>query len=110
MKVKKRKPAGVVKRSSTTRPALVWDKWNREHIKKHKVTALEVEEVYIRATVSLKAKMGREEIVAKTSTKRIIAIFLSFERQIGPYVVSARDANKKERRKYYEKTKTNTTL
>ena len=84
-------------------PKLVWDRWNKEHIKKHKVTVAEVEEAYTRHQLELKGKRGRAEIISKNRNGRMITIFLSFDQQLRPYVVSARDASKKERSIYYEK-------
>lgn len=86
------------------KPALVWDNWNREHIKKHKLTVAEVEECYAaEQRVKRIGKNDRPEYIAKLKNKRLIAIFVSFEKQSEPYVVSARDASVKERRIYYEK-------
>lgn len=93
------------------KPALVWDDWNREHIKKHRVTVREAEEAY-------KAEFGRSDsyefrqsIYGKTKNGRLITVVVSYAKQPGPYVVSARPMSKSERRKYYEvlkiPTKTN---
>lgn len=84
-------------------PKLIWDEWNREHIKKHKISVDEVEEAYILYELVAKAKRGRVEIISKIHNGRMITVFLSFDRQDGPYLVSARDSSKKERRIYYEK-------
>lgn len=86
------------------KPALVWDAWNKEHIKKHNITIEEIDEGY-RSKNALKrmGKYGRPEYIAKLNNKRLIVIFISFEKQSGPYVVSARGAGIKERRLYYEK-------
>ncbi|MBI3559864.1 hypothetical protein HY087_01920 [Candidatus Gottesmanbacteria bacterium] len=89
---------------------LVWDAWNREHIKKHSLTIAEAEEAYTHSLASFTAKAGRTGIIAKIKNGRMIVIFLSFERQKGPYVVSARDANVKERSIVYEQAKTNQTI
>jgi len=84
-------------------PALIWDTWNREHIKKHNVTVIEAEEAYTSHELVSKSKHGRVEIISKIRNGRMITIFLSFERQLRPYIVSARDSSKKERSIYYEK-------
>lgn len=86
-------------------PRLVWDEWNREHIKKHVITVSEVEEAYELCDLVAKGKRGRTEIISKIRNGRMITVFLSFERQAGPYVVSARDSSKKERSIYYEKVR-----
>lgn len=90
--------------------SLVWDDWNRTHIKKHSLTVLEVEEAYTLPLASFTAKAGRTGMIAKIKNGRMLAIFLSFEKQKGPYVVSARDANVKERRIVYEQTKAHQTI
>lgn len=84
-------------------PKLIWDEWNREHIKKHNVNIYEVEEAYELRELTSEGKRNRVEVISKISNGRMITIFLSFERQLGPYVVSARDSSKKERSIYYEK-------
>lgn len=89
------------------KPLLIWDDWNREHIKNHSVTIEEVEEVYAHPLVSFEARRDRQELIAKVKNGRMIAIILSYEKQEGPYVVSARDAGYAERRIVYETTKTN---
>lgn len=88
------------------KPSLIWDDWNRDHIKKHNVTVAEVEEVYAYPLASFEAKNKKQGLLAKIKNGRILAIFLSFEKQKEPYVVSARDAGDKERRIVYDKTQT----
>ena len=85
---------------------LLWDEGNREHIRKHSVTIVEVEEVYTHPLISFEAKKGRQGFIAKVKNGRMLIVFLSFEKQEGPYVVSARDASFKERSIVYEATKT----
>ena len=84
-------------------PGLVWDKWNKEHIKKHKVTVIEAEEAYVLSQVISKGQRGRVFIISKIRNGRMITVFLSYEKQKRPYVVSARDSSVTERRLYYEK-------
>lgn len=91
----------------TKKPLLIWDEKNREHIRKHNVTVAEVEEVYAYPLLTFEAKSGRVGMIAKVKNGRMLAVFLSFEKQKAPYVVSARDAGDKERRIMYEQTKTN---
>ncbi len=47
------------------KPALVWDEWNIDHIKKHKVSVQEVEEAYQCPLFKTKAKAGRTLLIAK---------------------------------------------
>lgn len=86
---------------------LVWDKWNIEHIKKHQVTKEEVEQVYKSKVVKRQTYLNRILILGKTKEKRFLTIVISHEKQKESYVVSARDMSRKERRYYYEQTKTN---
>ena len=88
--------------------ALIWDDWNKEHIAKHKVTVKEVEEAYKSKTIVKFSYLGRKLILGKTMRDRLLTIIVSFAKQQNPYVVSARDISKKERRIYYEKQKEQT--
>lgn len=76
---------------------LVWDEWNIEHIAKHGVTKVEVEEIFattVRAKISYKERLM---VFGKTKEKRLLAVVL--EKEIsGYYVLSSRDASRKERR------------
>lgn len=83
--------------------SLVWDKWNKEHIKKHNVTREEIEEAYEKALYTLPSYKSRTIILGQTKKKRLITIILSTEKQKHPYVVSARDMSIKERRFYNDK-------
>lgn len=83
---------------------LIWDSWNIEHIKKHRVSQNEVI-VSIRNTAyHRRAHSGRYLSVGR-SGKRIITIILRRKKSTTYYLVTARDANKKERRDVYEKEK-----
>ena len=85
------------------KPPLVWDEWNKKHIHKHGVTIKEAEVVYAHQECVFIAKSGRTGIMSRLPTGRLVTIFLSFAKQKCPYVVSARDASKKERKFYHEK-------
>jgi len=80
------------------KPVLVWDLWNRVHIKKHSVSEKEVEEAYKHEFGRSDTYRDRQAIYGKTQKGRRITIVVSYERQAGPYVVSARNMSKKERR------------
>lgn len=86
---------------------LVWDEWNKEHIKKHKVSVSEVKQACKNEIVTKQSYLNRQMILGVTKNKRLLTVFLSFEKQKEGYVVSARDMSLKERKVYYEKTKTN---
>lgn len=79
---------------------LIWDEWNKEHIKKHKVTVKEAEEAYKNEVGRSGSYDKREMIYGITKDKRAITISVSYAKQKDPYVVSVRDMSKKERRKY----------
>lgn len=89
---------------------LVWDEWNRNHIKKHNVSVDEVEEVYKNWKLENDLYLKRKEYFGITKKGRMLEIVVSYIGIKIPYVVSARDMSRKERKKYYDKTKTNTTI
>lgn len=81
---------------------IVFDDWNRDHIKKHGVSEDEVMEagqslVYHRRTYKSRyLAIGR-------SGRRLVAMVLNRKATTKYYLVTARDASSKERRKVYEK-------
>ena len=79
---------------------LVWDQINLEHIKKHKMSQEEVEEaqeiIYHRRTY------GGKYLATGRSGNRLITIMLRRKGLGKYYVVTARDASRKERRRVYE--------
>ncbi len=83
---------------------LIWDEYNIEHIKKHDIEAREAEEASKDIIVHKKGKRDRYLIIGRCDA-RIITLIL---RRVGLgiyYLVTARDAAKKERQKVYEKEK-----
>ena len=84
--------------------SLVWDEWNVGHIKKHNLDPKQVEEVIIRVAVYKKGYSERLMVIGR-SGKRIISVILSKEEKGGYYILTARDADKKERKLVYEKEK-----
>lgn len=82
---------------------LIWDDWNCEHIKKHKVTVDEVKEVFTNKTVVIDSYLGRKMILGVSAKGRLLAVILSYALQKEGYVVSARDMNKREKKLFYEK-------
>lgn len=89
---------------------LTWDEWNTEHIKKHKVTINEVEEVFNSTRITKQSYQNRTLILGKTKKSRLLTIVVSTENHKNQYVVSARDMSKKERIYYYEQTETAKTI
>jgi uncharacterized DUF497 family protein len=82
--------------------SLVWDDFNREHIKKHNVTIREVEEAVENTGAHNQGYSNRFILIGK-SGKRILAVILSKHKSGSFYVVTARDASKKERTILYDK-------
>ncbi|MEK7544263.1 MAG: hypothetical protein AAB557_05305 [Patescibacteria group bacterium] len=89
------------------KPPLVWDDWNREHIKKHSVTEAEVEEGYGNEFARSDSYDKREAIFGTTLSGRMITIVVSYAKQPDPYIVSARTMSAVERKKYVHKAQTN---
>jgi uncharacterized DUF497 family protein len=81
-------------------PELVWDAWNKAHIKKHNVTVKEAEESYGAYYATVETYDKRKIYLGKTKKGRRITVIVSFKKQKGPYVLSVRDTSKKERRLY----------
>lgn len=65
---------------------LVWDDWNKEHLKSHGVTIEEVEEVCHREHQAQESYRKRILLVGKTTKGRMLAVVLSPEdRNLQPY-------------------------
>jgi len=81
---------------------LIFDKFNLEHIKKHGVTPWETQVAGKKIIYHKRTYKGRYLIIGR-SGKRLIAMVLK-RLDIGKYyLITARDAGKKERRIVYEK-------
>lgn len=89
------------------KPPLIWDDWNREHIKKHNVTEVEVMEAYANEFARSDSHDKREAIFGTTLSGRLITIVVSYAKQPDPYVVSARTMSASERKKYVHQAQTN---
>lgn len=81
---------------------LIFDKYNLEHIKKHKVTKEEIEEVGKHFIYHRKTHTGRYLAVGRVGS-RIITIVIRRESAGKYYPVTARDASRKERTDLYGK-------
>lgn len=79
-----------------------WDKYNLEHVDKHKIKPGECEQVFfnIPFTVELDLVHSRGEeryfALGKTSMNRILVVIFTI-RKARVRIITARDANKKER-------------
>ncbi len=83
---------------------LVFDETNLEHIKKHNVTRVEVEKIGKDFLYHRKTHTGRYLVVGRVGS-RIITMVFRKETMGKYYLVTARDASKKERRDLNEKEK-----
>ena len=81
---------------------LIWDSWNREHIKKHNVAVEVVEEAVSNLLAHRMGHDGKIVLIGR-SDKRLIAMIIAHEEGNKYYVVTARDADRKERKLVYEK-------
>lgn len=81
---------------------LIWDSYNTEHIKKHNINQEEIIVSVRNASYHRQAHSGRYVSVGRVG-KRIITVILRRKKLVTYYPVTARDANKKERRDLYEK-------
>ncbi len=86
---------------------LVWDSWNIEHIKKHNVTQSEVEQA-LSQLLAYRQGYQKRIILIGRSGKRILALVVTQKDSHSYYVITARDADKKERQMIYEKEKSST--
>lgn len=80
---------------------LVWDEQNTKHITKHAVTVTEIEEAIQNSNAHKEGYSGRIFLIGRAG-KRILAVLLAQEENKKYYVVTARDADKKERKLLYE--------
>lgn len=81
---------------------LIIDTWNLEHIRKHFVTSDEVIAVGNNLVYHKRTYQGRYVAIGR-SGRRIITMVLSRKGRGEYYLVTARDASKKEKRVVYEK-------
>jgi uncharacterized DUF497 family protein len=80
---------------------LVWEKWNREHLKKHNVTVAEVEEAILNIKAHRQGYSGRILLIGKAGIRILTLVIAPIENK-KYYPVTARDADKKERRLIHE--------
>ena len=84
---------------------LIWDEFNSNHINKHYVSRHEVVEACSRIVHTEKTKYDRLLIVGITNNNRILSMVISTKDSNHYYLVTARDASKKERKIYAKKQK-----
>lgn len=81
---------------------IIFDTWNKEHIKKHGVTEEEVKEAG-ESLIYHKRTYKRRYLLIGRAGRRLISLVLIRKGEGKYYLITARDASKKERRKVYEK-------
>ena len=82
---------------------LIWDAWNVAHIARHDVIPEEVEEVCHDEPMTSETYKGRLRVVGLTQSGRILTVILAPTPDAGVYYpVTARSADRKERRNYRE--------
>ncbi len=82
---------------------LIWDTWNIAHIARHDVIPEEVEEVCHGQPVTSQTYNGRLRVVGPTRSHRMLTVILAPTEEPGVYYpVTARPADRKERRNYGE--------
>ncbi len=79
---------------------LIWDDYNTGHIARHGVTQQEVEEVCDGDFYTRETHSERLLVIGPDSTGNLLAVVLGLEGDNTYYVVTARPAAKKERRRY----------
>jgi uncharacterized protein len=79
----------------------IWDTWNIAHIARHDVIPDEVEEVCHGQPVTSQTYKGRLRVVGPTRSRRMLTVILAPTQEPGVYYpVTARPADRKERRSY----------
>jgi uncharacterized DUF497 family protein len=80
---------------------LIWDTWNIAHIARHDVIPDEVEEVCHGQPMTSQTYKGRLRVVGPTRSRRMLTVILAPTEEPGVYYpVTARPADRKERRGY----------
>ena len=80
---------------------LIWDTWNVPHIARHQVVPEEVEEVCHGKPTTGETYNGGLRVVGPTLGGRILTVILAPQEEQGVYyVVTARPADRRERRNY----------
>ena len=79
---------------------LIWDAWNIGHIARHQVTPEEVEEACHTDFIHRQSYQGRLLLIGPTRMGRMLAVVLAPRDEYTYYVVTARPADRAERRQY----------
>lgn len=85
---------------------LVWDDYNKKHIEKHNVTEKEISEAGFNLIYHKRSEINNERYLAiGRSGKRLLTLVIHRIKTGKYYLITARDASRKERRAVYEKEK-----
>lgn len=76
---------------------LVWDDFNKEHLKKHSVSVKEVEESCHNILGKFQAKNDRFLLIGKAKNGRVISMIVAIKGSQSIYIVTARDTSKNEK-------------
>lgn len=79
---------------------LVWDEWNIDHIARHNVEPEEVEQACMSKNLFTKARSGLYRLIGQSDDGRYLTILLAPRLSDSFYPVTARDSDKKERRRF----------
>lgn len=82
---------------------LIFNEKNIEHIARHNVLPDEVRQIIEGETLFLNAKFNRIMAIGVTKKRRSLAVILERVKGHTYFVVTARDADRKERKMYREK-------
>lgn len=83
---------------------LIWKQWNIEHIQKHNISIQETETAAKNLVAHKRGYKGRYIVIGRCD-RRILSIIIVREKKGEYFVVTARDADKEERKRVYEKEK-----
>ena len=78
----------------------LWDAWNVGHIARHRVTPEEAEEAFQNEPLFLKGRGGTHVALGRTDAGRLLTVIYVVRPGGRVYVVTARDMDRKERRRY----------
>jgi uncharacterized DUF497 family protein len=81
---------------------LIWDDWNIKHIARHNVKTGQVEQVCHGNYITQSTYGGRILVIGPTKAGRVLATILAPKGKDTYYPVTARPADRKERRMYQQ--------
>lgn len=82
---------------------IIWNRWNTQHIKRHKIMTSEVDEILLEDHCESRFKVsrkGRLFIAGVTSRGRYLVVIVAYTDKYRVYPVTARGMTEKERRDF----------